>query len=108
LLTSIILLTLILIYINFYKSDNNNEDGYSYDNNSSSELNTENNELTIDKRRSRNENEKKRRDQFNDLIDKLGSLLNHEHKSDKSTTLLETLNFFKSYSLISGEFELLF
>ncbi len=105
-LSSITILTLILISINFYKSDNNNEDGYSYDNNSSSELNPENNELTIDKRRSRNENEKKRRDQFNDLIDKLGSLLNHEHKSDKSTTLLETLNFFKSYSLISGEKEL--
>ena len=58
--------------------------------------------LTIDKRQSRNENEKKRRDQFNDLIDNLGSLLNHEHKTDKSTTLLETLNFFKSYSKING------
>ncbi len=58
---------------------------------------------SVDKRRSRNENEKKRRDQFNDLIDKLGSLLNHEHKTDKSTTLLETMNFFKGYSLINGK-----
>ena len=73
---------------------------YIFDDN---DLNMESGMQSVDKRRSRNENEKKRRDQFNDLIDKLGSLLNHEHKTDKSTTLLETMNFFKSYSLINGK-----
>jgi hypothetical protein len=55
--------------------------------------------LSLDKRHSRNQNEKKRRDQFNDLIDNLAYLLNQqERKSDKSTTLLEALNFLKAHS----------
>lgn len=61
-----------------------------------------------DKRRSRNQNEKKRRDQFNVLIQELGSLLNHPRKIDKATVLNETLFFFRNYNdkpLYSKEIE---
>lgn len=51
-----------------------------------------------DKRRSRNQNEKKRRDQFNLLIQELGNLLNHPRKIDKATVLNETLFFFRNYN----------
>jgi hypothetical protein len=51
-----------------------------------------------DKRRSRNQNEKKRRDQFNFLIQGLGQLLNHPRKIDKATVLSETLYFFRNYN----------
>lgn len=51
-----------------------------------------------DKRRCRNQNEKKRRDQFNMLIQELGSLLNHPRKIDKATVLNETLYFFRNYN----------
>lgn len=91
-------------------SVNNDDDEFeTYENNLASvggAMDGDSNEggLQLDKRRSRNENEKKRRDQFNELIDELGNLLNHEHKTDKSTTLLETLNFFKSYSILNGKF----
>ena len=54
--------------------------------------------VSHEKRKSRNENEKKRRDQFNSLIDDLARLHSHEHKKDKSTILLDTLNFFKNNS----------
>ena len=49
-----------------------------------------------DKRKSRNENEKHRRDQFNVLIQELGSLLNHPRKIDKATVLHEALHFFRN------------
>lgn len=51
-----------------------------------------------DKRHSRNQNEKKRRDQFNSLIIELGSLLNHTRKVDKSTILSEALFFIRNYN----------
>lgn len=51
-----------------------------------------------DKRHSRNQNEKKRRDQFNSLIHELGGLLNHPRKIDKTTVLNETLLFFRNYN----------
>lgn len=50
-----------------------------------------------DKRRSRNQNEKKRRDQFNSLIIELSSLLNYARKIDKATVLAETLHFIRNY-----------
>ena len=53
-----------------------------------------------DKRKSRNENEKNRRDQFNVLIQELGSLLNHPRKIDKATVLHEAIYFFKNYKSI--------
>ncbi len=51
-----------------------------------------------DRRRFRNQNEKKRRDQFNMLIQELGNLLNHPRKIDKSTVLSETLYFFRNFN----------
>jgi hypothetical protein len=51
-----------------------------------------------DKRKSRNQNEKKRRDQFNFLIQGLGNCLNHPRKIDKATVLSETLFFFRNYN----------
>lgn len=64
--------------------------------------NSMNTMVSQEKRKSRNENEKKRRDQFNSLIDELSRLHNHEHKKDKSTILLDTLNFFKNNSTNSN------
>jgi hypothetical protein len=57
-----------------------------------------------ERRRSRNQNEKKRRDQFNLLIQELGSLLNHPKKIDKSTVLSETLYFFRNFNGIYWSF----
>ena len=51
-----------------------------------------------DKRKSRNQNEKKRRDQFNLLIQELGKLLNHPRKIDKASVLNEALYFFRNYN----------
>ena len=60
-----------------------------------------------ERRRSRNQNEKKRRDQFNMLIQELGSLLNHPKKIDKSTVLSETLYFFRNFNGNSFNFILM-
>ena len=51
-----------------------------------------------DKRKSRNQNEKKRRDKFNNLIQELSDLLSNNQKVDKTTILSETLDFFKNYN----------
>ena len=67
-----------------------------YDGYNNTGMNSNNSMLSFEKRKSRNENEKKRRDQFNGLIDELSRLHNHEHKKDKSTILLDTINFFKN------------
>ena len=83
-----------LFCVRFAFSNSDNEmsfDAY----NSGMNMNTM---VSQEKRKSRNENEKKRRDQFNSLIDDLSRLHNHEHKKDKSTILLDTLNFFKNNS----------
>jgi len=77
-------------------SMNNSDNDMNFDAyNTGMNLNTM---VSHEKRKSRNENEKKRRDQFNSLIDDLARLHSHEHKKDKSTILLDTLNFFKNNS----------
>lgn len=63
-----------------------------------SQTTSSNSTMLNDKRRSRNQNEKKRRDQFNSLIQGLGNLLNHPRKIDKATVLSETLYFFRNYN----------
>ena len=47
-----------------------------------------------DKRTSRNQNEKNRRDQFNSLIHELGSLIDSKRKIDKASVLNEAINYF--------------
>lgn len=81
----------------------NSSSAYSYLNSSTTysyTTTTSSNYSLNDKRRSRNQNEKKRRDEFNSLINQLGKLLNQNHarKIDKSTVLSETLSFFKNTS----------
>ncbi len=51
-----------------------------------------------EKRKSRNQNEKKRRDRFNNLVQELSDLLSNNQKVDKTTILSETLDFFKNYN----------
>ena len=76
--------------------------------------NTEKDELIMDdfddrdetKRRSRNQSEKKRRDQFNVLVSELSSMINSgsqdgnnaARKMDKTTVLLNTIDFLKTHS----------
>ena len=59
------------------------------------------------KRKSRNQSEKKRRDQFNVLISELGSMVtatgdnggpSAQRKMDKTTVLLATIDFLKKHS----------
>ena len=58
------------------------------------------------KRRSRNQSEKKRRDQFNVLVSELASMINSgsqdgnnaARKMDKTTVLLNTIDFLKTHS----------
>lgn len=53
-------------------------------------------------RRSRNLSEKKRRDQFNMLINELSSMISTSNrKMDKSTVLKSTINFLKSHNGIN-------
>ncbi len=49
-----------------------------------------------EKRTSRNQNEKNRRDLFNSLIQELGSLINSKRKIDKASILNEATMFFKN------------
>ena len=51
-----------------------------------------------EKRKSRNQNEKKRRDRFNNLVQELSDLLSINQKVDKTTISSETLDFFKNYN----------
>lgn len=51
-----------------------------------------------DKRTSRNQNEKNRRDLFNGLIQDLGSLINSKRKIDKASVLNEAIIFFQNNS----------
>ncbi len=46
------------------------------------------------KRTSRNQNEKNRRDQFNGLIQEIGILVNTSRKTDKASVLNEAINYF--------------
>lgn len=54
----------------------------------------DNSPLMQDKRTSRNQNEKNRRDQFNSLIHELGSLIDSKRKIDKASVLNEAINYF--------------
>ncbi|XP_029053404.2 circadian locomoter output cycles protein kaput-like isoform X1 [Osmia bicornis bicornis] len=54
------------------------------------------------KRKSRNLSEKKRRDQFNMLVNELGSMVNpNTRKMDKSTVLKSTISFLKNHNAIA-------
>lgn len=75
-----------------------NSSAYSYMNSFTTKSSSNYSLANHDKRSSRNQNEKKRRDQFNSLIIELGSLLNHARKIDKATVLSETLFFFRNYN----------
>lgn len=58
------------------------------------------------KRKSRNLSEKKRRDQFNLLVNELSSMVStHSRKMDKSTVLKSTIAFLKNHN---GNFHNLF
>lgn len=51
------------------------------------------------KRKSRNLSEKKRRDQFNLLVNELSSMVSsNNRKMDKSTVLKSTISFLKNYN----------
>ena len=58
------------------------------------------------KRKSRNQSEKKRRDQFNVLVSELSTMIssgspegnNAARKTDKTTVLLNTIDFLKEHS----------
>lgn len=52
-----------------------------------------------DKRTSRNQNEKNRRDLFNSLIQDLGSLINSKRKIDKASVLNEAIIYFQNNSI---------
>ena len=59
------------------------------------------------KRKSRNQSEKKRRDQFNVLISELGSMVSGDSRSnrkmDKTTVLLATIAFLKQHGEMKKE-----
>ena len=59
------------------------------------------------KRKSRNQSEKKRRDQFNVLISELGTMVSGEtpnhRKMDKTTVLLATIAFLKQHGEMKKE-----
>lgn len=62
-------------------------------------IDEDNDEKDDTKRKSRNLSEKKRRDQFNMLVNELGSMVNtHTRKMDKSTVLKSTILFLKSHN----------
>jgi hypothetical protein len=89
-------------YFSEDESDNENdfdddEDEDNYEKKSKNQ-NNECSQTVNDKRKSRNQNEKKRRDKFNMLIQEISDLLGNNQKVDKTTILSETLNFFKNYN----------
>ncbi|XP_050419534.1 neuronal PAS domain-containing protein 2 [Patella vulgata] len=57
------------------------------------------------KRKTRNQSEKKRRDQFNLLINELSAMIssNKKKKVDKSTVLKQTISFLKNHQEISAQ-----
>ena len=66
------------------------------------------------KRKSRNQSEKKRRDQFNVLVSELSSMINSNsgqdgqnaaRKMDKTTVLLNTIDFLKTHSEANKKFD---
>lgn len=62
-------------------------------------MDEDNDEKDDTKRKSRNLSEKKRRDQFNMLVNELGSMVNtHTRKMDKSTVLKSTILFLKNHN----------
>ncbi|XP_051159877.1 circadian locomoter output cycles protein kaput isoform X2 [Leptopilina boulardi] len=62
-------------------------------------IDDDNDEKDDTKRKSRNLSEKKRRDQFNMLVNELGSMVNtHTRKMDKSTVLKSTILFLKNHN----------
>ncbi|XP_033230341.1 circadian locomoter output cycles protein kaput [Belonocnema kinseyi] len=66
-------------------------------------MDDENDEKDSTKRKSRNLSEKKRRDQFNLLVNELGSMVNtNTRKMDKSTVLKSTILFLKNHNDIAA------
>lgn len=79
------------------ESDSDSDGDEDSQNNSS--VNGLEESFSNDKRNSRNQNEKNRRDLFNNLIQDLGTLINSKRKLDKATILNEAVIFFQNNSI---------
>lgn len=55
--------------------------------------------MTDNKRTSRNQNEKNRRDQFNSFIQELGLLINNKQKIDKASVLSKAIEYFQENNI---------